>query len=103
MSPLYFFVQNGRNALHHACVGKGFGFGKFGSAQEQPIDRLPIIEALLPHIHDIDAQDKEGTTALHIACNHYQPEFAELLIRRGANHQITDNVSRCTCHFDHPY
>lgn len=82
--------------MHHACGGKvqvAFGAGRSDT------DMLPIIEALLPHITDIDAQDKEGNTALHFACNHNQVSVAELLIRRGANHQLTDNVSSGICMF----
>lgn len=56
-------------------------------------DATPEIRALcIALIHKgcpIDARDRDGTTALHYCVIHDMPEFAELLLKQGANPNAT--------------
>ncbi|OQE21175.1 hypothetical protein PENSTE_c012G03144 [Penicillium steckii] len=56
--------------------------------------QLKTIKILLQNSAHIDAQDKDGKTALHYAVASDVPDIAELLFRANANLLIKDNYSR---------
>jgi hypothetical protein len=72
---------NGRRLLH-AAVERG--------------SRL-FAEHLLSRGCNVNAQSKDGSTALHIACRRQDAEMIELLVSYGASKQIDDNDhKRCS-------
>jgi hypothetical protein len=72
-----------RTALHEAAYAE--------YAKNKAEDYFKIINYLLDHGSKIDAQDKDGFTALHSAtrCGHLR--IVQILIERGANINIVDN------------
>ena len=55
------------------------------------VDKLSIAEDSIDFGADINAQQKDGTTALMYAAKHARIEMAELLVRKGASLLIQDN------------
>jgi ankyrin repeat protein len=61
----------------------------FAVQGRQPAD-LEILEQLIRHGADINAQGEYGTTALHIACAWGQLEAVKYLVGKGADLAIQD-------------
>lgn len=57
---------------------------------------MTLLQYLLDHGADLNAKDSNGLTALMCACRSGLPSPAEILIRRGAEINATDNVSNQT-------
>ena len=53
-----------------------------------------LISVLLKYDVDINAVDKEGRTALHVAIDCYHPKTAMKLIESGAKPNVLDNKGR---------
>ncbi|XP_046544946.1 ankyrin repeat and SOCS box protein 3-like [Haliotis rubra] len=53
-------------------------------------DRVNLIECLLEAGCDINAQDEDGNTALHLACTHANFEVTRLLLNLGADVTLED-------------
>ncbi|XP_067661174.1 serine/threonine-protein phosphatase 6 regulatory ankyrin repeat subunit B-like isoform X2 [Haliotis asinina] len=53
-------------------------------------DRVNLIECLLEAGCDINAQDEDGNTALHLACTHSNVEATRLLLSSGADVTLED-------------
>lgn len=73
----------GRNALHEAA-----------SASEYAPSRLPLVNALIEHGADVNAVDKNGTTALMIAANLAHADVVKRLIAAGADIHARDDDGR---------
>lgn len=52
------------------------------------------MEVLIGLGANVDAQDNEGNTALHVATRTRHTAIAQLLLRAGANTELTDEVKR---------
>ncbi|XP_048244172.1 putative ankyrin repeat protein RF_0381 [Haliotis rufescens] len=66
----------GKQPLHFAC--------------DTPEDRMNLIECLLEAGCDINAQDEDGNTALHLACTQSNVEVTRLLLNSGADVTLED-------------
>ena len=67
--------ENGQTALYAACIG----------------NHLEIINVLIDSGYDVNHQDNEGKTVLHIAFENHIPDLAKTLIARfSANTDIRD-------------
>lgn len=72
-----------RNVLHHAA--------------ESGVEKLVEFAAQLPKIN-IDAQDKNGQTALHHAARLEKLQAAEVLLKNGANDKLFNNDGMLPLH-----
>ncbi|KAL7307516.1 hypothetical protein TKK_0000689 [Trichogramma kaykai] len=82
-------LQRGSTALHIVCLARR-GREMLGSIFELSQDRhkpLPI-----------DAKDRQGRTALHLALCFGGAEMAELLLRRGADPRLANNDGQSPLH-----
>jgi len=55
---------------------------------------LDVIGFLLKKGADVDAQDRNGSTALMFAAGFKKPNAMELLLKNGANRDLKDNQGR---------
>mmetsp|Transcript_17521 Transcript_17521/g.29542 ORF Transcript_17521/g.29542 Transcript_17521/m.29542 type:complete len:215 (+) Transcript_17521:1438-2082(+) len=58
-----------------------------------------VIESLLENSANIEAQDEQKCTPLHLACKKGSQECVELLLRRGANIMAQDNRKWTSLHY----
>ncbi|WP_257264172.1 ankyrin repeat domain-containing protein [Endozoicomonas sp. ONNA2] len=78
---------DGRSAIHHAVTDIDKP-----ATQEMPAHRHSLLVDLIENGKvEINAQDKEGRTALHIAANQGRIEIVRELLKRGADFNIQDN------------
>ncbi|KAK6167905.1 hypothetical protein SNE40_021831 [Patella caerulea] len=73
-----------RTLLHNACVSIH--------------DVSKIIDFLAEKGFDLNSKDKDGCTPLHLAANRGKTETVSILIKRGANVFVKDNMGRSPCH-----
>ena len=59
---------------------------------------LPIVNALIDHGADVDAQENEGYTALHIAAFEHSTECVQALLDAGANPLLTNHQGQRPSH-----
>lgn len=71
----------GYSALIHVC-------------QNPKCNNVKIVELLLEHHADIDIRDNKGWTPLMHACKREKKEFIDILLRNGANVNITNNLKK---------
>ncbi|XP_065346539.1 uncharacterized protein LOC135943802 [Cloeon dipterum] len=76
-----------RSVLHHAFEHLGLMVDTEG------------IQKLLEYGVDVDLQDEEGFTALHLAArSNKNPEVVKILLEKGAQVHLTDNKKRTALH-----
>jgi ankyrin repeat protein len=75
----------------------GFGVGVVAKVEDNS-DRFHLVQLLLKHCADVDAQDCNGATPLHGASYCGQLEIFRPLLDHGANPCATDNEGRTPLH-----
>lgn len=56
-------------------------------------EHLEAVEALIGLSANVDAQDNDGNTPLHVATRTRHTAIAQLLLKAGANTELTDAVN----------
>ena len=74
--------KNGRTCLHYAVL-------------QDP----QIVQLLLNQNLDVNVKDKDGLTALHVACTTSNSQIVEILLRSEANINATDNYGNTPLHY----
>ncbi|MFO7957659.1 MAG: ankyrin repeat domain-containing protein [Candidatus Brocadiia bacterium] len=81
---------NNRNNLDQTALILLVAEGRYQGRQSQ----LNVLEELLSHGPDLDAQDVDGCTALHHAVIQMDPVVAEMLLEAGARNNLQDEKGR---------
>lgn len=67
----------------------------YGALDTNRPDRLELVELLIAHGADVNAQGFNDYTALHVAVNRCDAEAIALLLARGANPEIRTRIDDC--------
>jgi ankyrin repeat protein len=86
-TPLHDTVYSKNPATYSTNVSRSQLF-----RTDQKIGNIEIAKVLLDHHANINARDRQGMTALHMAANENQIEIAKLLVSRGADKKIEANT-----------
>jgi ankyrin repeat protein len=101
ITPLMMFIT-GRRQLNYDLSSKGEAvIAMMPRAHSVPLNKPTVVEMVNAFVHngaDMNAQNVDGETALHLAVKHNQYDIVECLLKCGADLIICDKYGRNVIH-----